>query len=659
MKYFYLLPLLLLTQLATYAQLPNFGFVTHEDMQAKRSLIDSNANAEVQLEYGTARMNFDDNTGSLYIDYEYQAQIKIFNKKGFEHGNIAIYKHIYKDGDMDKLTDVKAVTINYVNNEFVRHELDNSKIFNEKLNKYTSVSKFTLPNLQEGSIVQYSYKLRINYIFNFKTWDFQSDIPKVSSKYVAFIPGLYNYNVVLRGPLKLSSSNGVVANGCMRINGRDINCSKMTYVMDNVPAFIEEDYMTAASNFRAAMYFELSDYMLLDGSKRNVTKTWKDIEYELVKDNRFGSQMKKKDAFKELMPSILKGSTDELGKAKAVYRYISSNIKSNGFIGIYSETVVKKALESHSGNTGDINLALISALTAADLDAEAVVLSTRKNGAINTLFPVLSDFDYVVAKVNIGDKSFLLDASTPMMPFGLLPLHCINGQGRVISLKKPSYWIDLLSSEKDYTRNNMTAKLGDDGKIRGELITYSSGYSGVDKRKAIQKAGSIDEFVEKLDEQKPQYRILAHEIENLDSLDLPLIERYTIEMLGYESMAHPQLFLNPFFMDKIEKNPFNLDERTYPIDLGTAKESRLTMILEVPESFELKDQPRNLNISLANAGGRYLSSTAFEDHKISFSQLLQLSKPIYAPEEYLSLKEFFSRIIQVQKTDILLKKSGK
>lgn len=657
MKYFYLLPFLLCQLFTAKAQLTNFGLVTHEQMQATRSSIDSNANAEMQMEYGTARMEFDDNNGNLYINFEYHAQVKIFNKHGFGHASITIPRRIYSDGETDEVRDIRAVTINYTDGVFTRTELDPRQIFQEKLNKYTTVTKFTMPNLTAQSIIQYTYKMRIRQVFNFKTWEFQSSIPKVTSKYVAFIPGLYNYNVALRGPYKLTSSNGEVAKDCLRINGRDINCSKMTYVMDKVPAFIEEDFMTAPSNFKSAVYFELSDYMLLNGTKKNITKNWKDIDYELTKDNKFGSQMKKREAFKELMPSILKNTTDELSKAKAVYRFISSNIKSNGFIGIYSETVVKKALESHSGNTGDINLALVSALTAAELDAEAVILSTRANGLVNTLFPVMSDFNYVVAKVNIGDKSYLLDASVPLMPFGLLPLHCINGQGRVISLKKPSYWIDLVSSEKDYTRYNMVAKMGDDGKIRGELVTYTSGYSAVNKRQAIQRLNSIDEYVEKLDERSMYISIKEHQIDNLDSLDLPLIERYQVELSFQNNGMEEQLFFNPFFIDRITKNPFNLDERSYPIDLGTAKEIRNTMILELPDNYVMTGQPKNLNIGLPENGGRYSSSTTFDDHRINFTQLLVLSKPIYESEMYLSLKEFYSRIIQVQNTDIVLKKN--
>ncbi|WP_316820027.1 DUF3857 domain-containing protein [Pedobacter gandavensis] len=656
MKYFLLLSFLLLAKISTHAQDFPFAAVTLEDIDLKNTVIDSSANAIVLKEFGSARMQLDDQDGRLYISYNYHVRIKIFNKQGYEHGNITIPRRIYGEKE-DEIIEIKAVTINYVDGRFKETALDPKKIFNEKNNKYTAQTKFTLPNLQDGSIIEYSYQVNIPQVFNFKSWNFQSGIPKLYSEFIAFIPALYNYNVVLRGPLKLSDTKAEVNRECMRINGTSIDCSKMTYVMKDIPAFIEEDYMTSPVNFISAVYFELSDYTLLSGAKVNVTKTWKNIDNELVSDRSFGSQMKKKDAFKELMPEILEHTTDDLSKAKAIYNYISKHIKSNGYIGIYSETAVKKALESHSGNTGDINLALISALDAANLDAEALILSTRNNGELNRLFPVISNFNYVVVKLNIGEKSYLLDASVPLLPFGMLPLHCINGQGRVISLKKPSYWYDVQPGQKDYSRYSFNATLGPDGKIKGELTTYSSGYTALKKRKAIEEAGSIEEYVEKLDEKMPKISIDQHKIINLDSLELPLVEKYELVVNSYDGDQMSKLFFSPFFIDHISKNPFNLNERTYPVNLGTGLESRITVQLSLPEGYVMEAQPKNMSIGLAENGGRYLTNTIFADQTITFTQLLQLNKPIYDPSEYLSLKEFYSQVIQNQKTDIILKKT--
>jgi len=655
MQKIFLLLILSFSLFTASAQNFNFGAITLEDVEYDRNKIDSNANAVVLKEFGTASVQISDRTNGTELVFEYHVKIKIFNKEGFNHANIVI--PTYKDGTREELISaVRASTFNYENGNFVESIMDKKSIFTENKSKYTVLTKFTLPNIKNGSVIEYSYRLESPNLFNFKTWEFQSDIPKVYSEYLVYIPAIYNYNVSLRGFNKLSDTKSELAKECMRINGTPIDCSKIWYIMKNVPAFIEEDYMTAASNFKSAIYFELSDQQLLNGGNQKYTKTWRDIDYELTGEKSLGAQMKRKDLFKDVMPAILKNSTDDLSKAKAIFEHIKKQIKWNNYYGKYSEDNIKKALDMHSGNVADINLSLISALSAASLDAEAVILSTRDNGVVNKLFPVMSNFNYLIAKVNIDGKSYLLDASEPLAPFGLLPLRCVNDQGRVINLKKPSYWIDLVAGQKTSTSYIMEGKLEADGKIKGKITTHSTGYAALNKRREIKKYNSPDEYVEKLDERLPKIQILKQEIKNIDSVENTLTEVYEVEFSPIANASKDDLFFSPFFINPVSKNPFNLSSRTYPVDLAAASDERVIINIALPGKYEMTEQPKDLALGLPNNGGRYLLKTLVEDNTLSFSQVLQFNKAIYEPEEYPYLKEFYSKIIQNQKADVLLKK---
>jgi len=641
--------------ITAFAQNFPFGAVTFDDNNFDRNKIDSNANAVVLKEFGTSSIQISDRTGSFELIFEYHVKIKLYSKEGFKKANVVI--PIYKDGTREEfLNTIKASTFNFENGRFVETEMDKKAIFTEIKSRYWASTKFTLPNIKEGSIIEYSYRLESPNLFNFKTWEFQSDIPKVYSEYLAYIPAVYNYNVSLRGFYKLSNNKSEIARECLRVNGVPIDCSKIWYVMKDVPAFVEENYMTAASNFKSAIYFELSDWQMPDGRRQIYSKTWKDVDYELTSEKTLGSQMRRKDLFKETIPTITKSATDDLSKAKAVYEYIKKQIKWNNYYGTRSEDNIKKALDMRSGNVADINLSLIAALSAANLDTEAVILSTRDNGTVNKLYPIITDFNYLVAKVNIGDKSYLLDATDPLLPFGLLPLRCVNDQGRVINLKKASYWIDLTAFQKSTSSYIMDAKLNADGKITGTITIHNTGYEALNKRKEIKKYNSIDEYVEKLDERLPKLQILKHNIINIDSVEKTLTEIYQIDFSPMGSLGNDELNFSPFFINPIVKNPFNLNERTYPVDLGAASEERIIISIALPGKFDVKEKPKDLAIALPNSGGRYLLKTNIDDNLVTFSQILQLSKAIYQAEEYPYLKEFYSKIIQNQKSDLLLKK---
>ncbi|MNI92080.1 hypothetical protein D3C73_1498300 [compost metagenome] len=70
----------------------------------------------------------------------------------------------------------------------------------------------------------------------------------------------------------------------------------------------------------------------------------------------------------------------------------------------------------------------------------------------------------------------------------------------------------------------------------------------------------------------------------------------------------------------------------------------------------MQEKPKDIAIALPNNGGRYILSSKLEEDSISLNQVLQFNNAIYQPDEYLFLKEFYSRIIQNQKTEFLLKK---
>ena len=139
-----------------YAQNFNYGAIQNDEYYFDKNKLDSNANAIVLKEFGTAAMQIDDATGRLVIQFEHHVKIKIYNKEGFKFANIVI--PTYKDDNKQEfVNDLKASTFNIVNGEFVETLMDKKAVFTENRNKYTQLTKFTLPNIKDGSIIEYSY----------------------------------------------------------------------------------------------------------------------------------------------------------------------------------------------------------------------------------------------------------------------------------------------------------------------------------------------------------------------------------------------------------------------------------------------------------------------------------------------------------------------
>jgi hypothetical protein len=618
---------------------------------------DSGAGAVVLKEFGEAMIN---NGEGYNLLFKYHVRIKILKKNGLNQSDIEI--PLYKQGSntYEKLISVKASSFNLENGRIHEEALQSKNIFNEDRNKYLDVRKFAIPNVRVGSVIELAYTLESPFVFNFRTWEFQSDIPKMQSEYWASIPGIYIYNITLRGFLKLSKNESSIVKDCLGTaqsplsGGFSADCALMKFGMNNIPAFVEEDFMTAKKNFLSSIQFELSEIRHTDGRVDKVTKEWKDAELELRQEQRFGVQLKRGKDIGEEVRKLVDGETDELVKAKKVYNFIRDWFVWNDTYGKYSEFGIKKAFDERKGNIGDINLSLVAALRFAGLDVEPVILSTRANGTVVELHPVLSEFNYVIAKVNIGDKVYLADATEKYYPFGLLPERCLNGKGRVIGDEK-SYWIDLVPSETRKTVSILSLQLDSAGLMTGTLVTTFMGYDAVSKREEIFSFQSREDYVKDLRNALGNIEIKSCEFKNLEDREKAITRTLEIEMKAFDDTNVSNFLFNPFFLDRWSENPFKSTERLYPVDFGAPLERVTIFNLVYPPKFDLVNMPEKVGLSLPNSGGRYLFEASLVGNKLSMNNSLTIRKSVYSSAEYHYLKELFNRIIQVQNGELIFR----
>jgi len=648
--------LLVLSSFWASAQDFSFGKVKKEDFAIDISKLDTAANAFVIREYGSAQVSYNNQKG-LYVEFTKHVRIKILNKEGYDHANFSI--PLYKSGnEREVLVDIKGASFHLEGDRVVETEMTRSNVFNENSSENLSVTKAAIPRVQEGTIIEYRYRTESPFIFNLNSWEFQEELPKIYSEYATRIPEICHYKANLKGSLAIKDRKTENYNTGLQTNVGDILGEKTTYIMENIPAFQPEDYMTSSKNFRSIIFFELGRYSVPFGLTKDFSLTWENVREKLMADESFGGQVKRKTALKQFVDPVLQGVNSELAKASRLYAYFQKQIKWNNRHSIYAKNI-KEALEKRSGNSADINLGLVNALRYAQLEAIPVVLSTRDNGYAGLYSPAISEFNHVIAQVKIGEEYYLLDATSPYEPFGNLPFKCVNYQGRSIPLTGESDWVKLESRLPASQSSFFYGELLENGTLKGKWITSRSGYLASKMRERLQSSNSEEEFYEKLDEDNTRIKINSFKVFNRDSLEKPLSEEFEIEIEQFASLQSGLLAFNPYIDSKTTKNPFNLTERNYPIDFGSLIHEENYMEIKLPKGYVYAPETRLKNISMAlpERAARYIfkvSDTAPDT--LLIESATQFNKPLFLPEEYFDLKEFFSRIIQAQKLDIILKK---
>jgi hypothetical protein len=631
-----------------------FGKVTYAELDMKRYDRDTTAAAVVLNEFGEAYFDLE-SLNKIYL--KYHIKIKILKEDGKEYADFEIPLRKSSSTRLEVVRSIKAVSFNREGNSWKETPLQQKDIFNENFDKDWSTTKFAVPNVRVGSVIEVYYELETPFTYNFVPWQFQSDIPKVKSEFWAQYPAYYQYHITLKGFLPLTLNKTQVIKRCVGstlpgASGAD--CSLSKYGMENVPAFKEEAFITAKSNFISAISFELEQITQQNGVVDKVTNEWKDAEHELKEHEMFGAQIKKaRNLYEEKAKAMRTAEPDPIALVKSIHDYCKNTFTWDGEFGFLTDKGVKKVQETSRGNVADINLTMLALLQEAGIYAEPVLLATRTRGQPIRLYPVLSDFNYVLVRVKVAEKYFFLDATSSLNTVGFVPEKCLNGQGR--ALGETSDWIDLKPNDKRRVVSDYKIKLNDAGAVTGSAVINHYGYAAVTQRYQFLSRDNINDYVKYRTEQWIGLQTSEFAVENERDLTKPFIEKFNLVLEDATSQADVVYFA-PFLFQRNDKNPFTAADRLYPVDFGAPVEYVYLLTFEFPSGYLPEEIPKPLALSLPNAGGRFLfNCTAFQD-KLTISSNLSLNKPLYSSEEYHALREIYSRYIATLQSIVVLKK---
>lgn len=622
--------------------------VSLDDIKSSTFVKDTTANALVIYESGNSYVDRDE----FDLRTEIKRKIKILKREGFNKANITVYLYNSNKSD-EKVKKITATTYNIIDGEVVKTNINEKDIFEEKYDENHTLVKFTLPNIKEGSVITYSYTLISSFMFNYKSWDFQSDIPKMYSEYNTSIPANWDYNIKLIGGKKLFKNESKIEKECLIAgNGGVAGCSNSIYVMKDIPAFIEENYMTTKNNYLARIEYELKTFQDFKGIKNNYAKTWETVDRELKLDDNIGKQLSKSIKVEEVLPLEIINETDALKKATSIYQFVQSNYTWNEEYRIFKDVSVKDLIKDKSGNVSAINILLHNLLEESGIEVKPILLSTRNNGFATTIFPVISEFNYLIVQAKINDKSYFLDATDKYLSFGDIPFRCLNQYGRLLDFKNGSTWIDIEPSAPSTILYKADLNIDDEQTISGTIDTKYTGYHALSSKKSY--FSNKESYIEKLENNSPYIEISNHEVVNEDITSSHFSETYNIE---YNSdNTSETLYLNPFFKIFFSENPFKLQERTYPIDFGF-KDTYLYMFkLNLNDKYTVLEQPKDLVLKLPNNAGMLSLTSKVLNNGVNLIMKIDFKESIYPTEYYPYLKEFMTKVVNTQKNSIILLK---
>ena len=651
----------------------SFNHVKPADFSLEKITVDTSYGAVIVADIG--KSYFEGNSkGWFTLVYEHKRRIRIIDKKAFDLATVEIplYKSKTSD-DEETLESLKAFTYNLENGKVVETKLDKDNVFKEKLDGNHSVKKFTMPAVKEGSIIEYSYKVNSDFLFNLQPWSFQGGYPRMWSEYKVAFPSFLQYVTLTQGyyPFFIKSNQEVRNSYSVRENGNGINNDGRLvhddlitipstdlisrWVIRDIPAMKEEKFTSSLSNHISQIEFQLAGENFPGQPYKSIMGNWVTVSEELLKDNDFGADLTSANNWINSEASqITSNPANKTEEAKGIYKYVQHSMRSKGIRGIYLSQPLKETFKNKSGYVADINMLLTMILVNRGFDASPVLISTRKNGTASDLYPLISKFNYVICNLIINDKSYLLDASQPYLGFNKLPAYVYNGSARILGPNPTGIYLTTDSLTENKT-TDVTLDLDEKNRQSWKGIVYSSpGYEESGSiREAVLEKGK-EEYIKKIKlEYTGDYSINDVNIDQLDQNDEPVLINYN---LNIENNKSDFIYFNPMTKEGMTENPFKSQERKYPVEMPFKINETYILRLQIPEGYVVDELPKSAKVKLNEDEALFEYIITKNDKEINLRTKLKFERANFLREDYEALRDFFDYIVKKHAEQIVFKK---
>ncbi|UTX48648.1 DUF3857 domain-containing protein [Chryseobacterium sp. MA9] len=605
------------------------------DLKKTNSLIEKDAPAEIL--YNSVRYNImNDNS----LEKEWYSKIKIYDKKRSEDWlNISI--PLLTDESLSKF---EVRIYNFSNNKVEKILIDKKEQLKENFTKGINIYKLALPNISDGSVIEYSYKVTSNNISN-PVYFLEYNIPVVYQEYNLEYPDApitYSFNStgsIIKPKYHVSTTEDRL--------GALYNVFRFGYT--DMKSIQKEKYVKDLDRFRGKIKPELKRFSTKYFTY-NEFKDWNSLADRLYNFDDFGSFLK--GNVKDVLPENIKTYYEPLGRADKIFNFVKENYKWNEKTGIMASQNLRQLIKTKSGNSADINLLLIMLLRDAGIEANPLLISTVDNGILNIISPNVNNLNFVLASVKINNQTYFYDATSFNSKVNMLPERDWNDFGILLEGKKGT---SLSFSNTNISKKEMNIKASldlENSLVKGIFTQKDSGMYAIN---------SYDEFDINKDKYKQvfplQYNIDGKNVEPKLLANGDFETQMTFSDTNLMDVVGDKIVINPIMFLNAEKELFDQSqERKHQIDFISAFNKEKRIELEIPENYKVSSLPKDKKIATDDQEISFLYKVETLGNKIIITSKIGVASQNYPKEYYAFFKQIWKTISETENQVISLVK---
>jgi len=550
------------------------------ELQSKTPVVERDADAEAIFWEVRVQDEFDG--GSVRTILWHYIRIKIYTDRGRElHGNVDI--------EFTKSTKIDNIAARTIKSDGKILDLEKKDVFERTLAKAggrkINVKSFALPGVEPGAIIEYRWKeTRNDSIAQYMRLEFQRDIPIRLVKY---------YIKPLDMPSLPFGMKGQTFHGqtTPMVKEKD---GFVSTTMTNVPAFHEEPRMPP--------HHEVRPWMLIfyaEDKKQPPEKFWS--EYAKDKFDQYKGSLKPNDDVKRAAAATIGDATTPDQKLARIFEFCRTKIKNINSVasGVSAEQREKAKENKNPGDTlkrgqgdgEDIDMLFGAMAAASGFDVRFAKMPNRGDVFFSPDFTnpyFLTTYDIAV---RVGDKWLFFDPGSPYIPYGMLNWQ-EEGVRALICDPKEGTFVSTPLSTPDKSKITRVAKLrlSEDGTLEGDVHIQYSGHESVSMKRAYEDDSPAERektLTESVKGRMSTAELSNIRIENVTDQEKPFTFDYNIKVPGYAQRTGKRLFVQPEFFQYGVAAMFPTSERKYPVYFSFPWSEDDTVLIEVPNGYEL------------------------------------------------------------------------
>ncbi len=638
-----------------------FSKVSVADFATPAEAADSSADAVYIYNIGETR--FDVLPTGCKMQTHIRVRMHILTEKGKDYANQSVVYH-YSDkassSSNDRLQSISAASYNLVDGKVVKTAMSGKYEFVEKVDDYTRRTKFSIPEVKVGSIIEYKYVLESPRYTYIPTWYMQKDEPVRYTYYNVTIPEWFKYQVEQRGSM-VSKFNKDKTTLQVSLGGQvpSIDATRYTVEAENLKSFKNEKLIYSKKDYMQRMDFELSGIEIPGEVYKNYTNTWNDVRKYIEEEYEFGSNLKMKNPYAADMASLELDGKPVSAKASILFSFLKNKMKWDKTYMLFAKP--SKAVKEGKGSNADLNFVYLAMLRDAGVKATPMLIRLRDNGRLPLTHASSDKLNtFVVAIVDDGGALLFADGSADYGDINILPDELmaegvlydpyVTPTPNAGATRGDIY--DLSAIRGNSTNTRINCIVGADGALVGQRINTHIGNNALCYKEAYHEVEDSIALIEKI-EKNLECKLTSFRVKNVEGVGRATEER--IRFSKNSTVDGDKIYFNPLVFPDEKTNYFKEAERLLPVEFPAIQTTTITSAITIPDGYVIEELPKPETLQLP---GYLAVAITFEmqDNNLVTKYQSVVGNTFIPATEYAKLQEFWNGVLKVNSMMVCLKK---